>query len=506
MTARVPGSAAMAAALPRNAVLLAPLCIGLVVGVLSLCLGASAEYVALQMFLFVLLCPLLFIAKYDERYTAVTFLVSFLKIFFISQIVSIVMRRAPDAGLVRPELTVAAIAVGLVAGMLGICAAALVFSALRVDRPILRLNPDPRTLGRLGYVSAIIGLPAQVIWTAFTGTLTGDQHGGIGATASGVALFALLTPLSLLAICCFAVKKLVASNGRTILSREFVAALALYVIAIAPMATKAEPLKPIVAVAVTAIVCRYRPSLGLVAGGLAVLLLVAEFLYPTITIARMRAFGDGGALPVVFLQTAVEEIEDPSKFAYVEAYTNNLDRMTGHFFYGSPHGFLDRFTPLATDRLVVASRYVEPTGWTEFAEGAASVLPQTLGFKRDPAKTQRRLEAAFLRAQDKLGRVAWENTGYVGGGFLAGGLRMVAIYLFAFAFISSLVARLTFGASGQIILWIPFLVTFMLVPADATLAGTASGYFWGWVILAAAITIAMKAGVGELGGGRAHVA
>lgn len=480
-----------------NGALLLPVPVGFVVGIVSMLNGAGIGYAALQMMLFVLVCPLLFVAKYDDRYTATALLVSFTKIFFLSQIVCVLLLKAPDANLMRPQTTEFAIGVGMIASVLGIGAAALLFSATPGSKPFLTIKADAAAFRRLGYPTAAIGLLSQAVWTVFIGTLSGNQSGGIGGTVSGLALFSYLSPLALLSICCFAAARLIDTGGKSILSREFVAVLAAYLVLITPLASKAEPLKPIVAVAMLALVFRWRPPLAMIGAGLVVVVFVAEFLYPTITLARLRSFGEHRPLPIVFAETAMESVADPSNLAYVKAFTKNYDRSVRQFYYGKPMGFLDRFTPRVTDELVMSAEYNTPMGWMEFSEGAKALLPQTLGFKRNVTGMQRKIEAAFLRKSDKLGRVSWENSGFVGGGYLAGGAGMVAAYMFAFAFLSSVTARVSFGTRGGGILWIPFLVTFMLVPADMALSAAPPFYFWGWLVMVCAIAGLLKVFVAD---------
>lgn len=480
-----------------NGGLLLPIPLGFVVGVVCMLMGAGPGYAALQMILFTLLSPLLFIAKFDDRYTSGIILVSFTKIYFLSQFVCVLLLKAPDAHMMRPEMTEIAIGVGLAAAVAGIGAAALLFAAMPPIAPLLQVKPDAEALRRFGYPAAIVGLGAQAIWTLFIGTRTGDQHGGIGGTISGAVLFGYLAPLAILAICCFAAARLIETRGKQLLSKEFVAVLAAYIVLITPLASKAEPLKPIVALAALALVFRWRPSLAMIGSAVLVVVFVAEFLSPTITLARMRSFGERRPLPIVFAETAVNSIVDPSSLAYVKAYARSLEREGGASYYGQATGFLDRFTPRVTDLMVLQAEYNTPVGAAEFSEAAKALLPQSLGFKRDVTLTQRRVEVSVWRKADKYGKVSWENSGLVGGGYLAGGLGMVAAYLFAFAFVSSLVARITFGTHGGAILWIPFLIAFMLYPADQTLAGSAPIYFWGWVILAAAIAVLLKVFVSE---------
>lgn len=470
----------------ENAALLSPIAIGAVVAVFSIFNGAGIAYTAYQLLLFCLLCPLLFVIKYGDRYTATAMLVSFLKIYFISQIVCLLMMRAPDAGLMRPLNTEIAIAAGLVGGLAGVGAASLIFTALPPYKPLLRISLDPVTLKRLGYPVAVVGLGAQAIWTIFVGGLSGMQAGGGGQQVSGVALFAYLTPLSILAMCCFAGAALIETRGKRIVSREFLAVFCAYLVLIAPLATKAEPLKPVVAIAILAFSFKWRPPLRLVLAGLLAFVFVAEFLYPTVTLTRLRAAGEHRPTPVVFAETVVESISDPANLSYVKAYTARYDREVGQSFYGRSMGFLDRFTPLQTDKLVTAAEYTKPAGWREFGELARSLLPRTFGFKRDPAANQRRIEEALTRHRNSYGLVGWENLGFVGTGWLAGGAFMAGAYMFAFAFFSSLAAQATFGIKGGGVIWIPFVVAFMLIPADTSLGGV-TGVVWGWIVLTVAM-------------------
>lgn len=476
----------------ENTLLLLPIPVGFAVAILSLLAGCTIGYAALQIILFTLICPLLYIIKYDDRYTGSVLLISFLKLFYISQIVCIFIFRAPDAGLMRPLITATALAVGLSAGMAGIGAAALLSSVTPPYKPILRLSMAPSTIRRLGYPTAVVGLISQAVWTAFTGTLTADQHGGLGGTISGLVVFSALSPLAILSICCFAAARLIESGGKKIMSRELIAVTGMYIALIMPLATKTEPLKPFVALTILALVYKWRPSPGLVAAGLAALLFVAEFLYPTITLSRLRAFGEERPLPVVFAETAIEAISNPAELAYAKDFTKNYDRRVGQSYFGRPMGFVDRFTPRVTDRLITASQYTVPTGFSEFKEAAISLLPQTLGFKRNTTADQAHIEQALFRHYSTRGKVDWENTGYVGSGYLSGGLPVAAAIMFTFGLIASLAARMTFGPRGSNIVWIPYLVTFMLVPDGMTLPVSAPYYFWTWILLTAGLMVTAK--------------
>lgn len=485
----------------ENTLPLLPIPVGFVVAVMSLMAGCSIGYAVMQAILFTLVCPVLYLMKFDDRFTSTVLLVSMAKIFFISQFVSLLIFRAPDIGLMKPVQTALAIAAGLLSASLGIGAAALLTSVIPPYQPLLRLRIDANSIRRLGFPTAAVGLTAQAIWSLFAGMMTADQHGGLGGTVSGIAAFSDLAPLSLFSICCFGASTLMETNGKKLISKELIVVLSLYILLIIPLASKAEPLKPIVALSVLAVVYKWRPSAGLVAAALAVLIFVAEFLYPTITLARLRAFGEQRPLPIVFVETAIDCVTDFSNLEYAKTFTKNYDRTVGAFYYGKPYGFLDRFTPLVTDKLVVASSYKTNTSIKDFGAAAASVLPSTLGFKRDTTSVEGGIEAALHRKNLIRGKVGWDNTGFVGTGYLSGRLPMVIAVMFSLGFLASMAARTTFGPKGGTILWIPYLVAFMLIPADMAFSVAPALFCWGWIILTVGLT-----GIIMIFGGRSPLA
>ena len=212
---------------------------------LSLIIGASAGYVFFQFLLFALLVPLLYLMKVDDVYTTSIITASYLKTFYVSQFAAIVFLYPPDAALSHPYLTLIGLDLGLVAAMVGIMLARLVMRAAPRGTPLLSISITPERLKRLGYWCAIIGLPAQALWTYNISQLTNNQFGGLGDVIPGAALASYLDHLSILAICCFAAEQLLVTNGRTFLSRQFLITLAIYYVLITPIGAKSEPLVPL---------------------------------------------------------------------------------------------------------------------------------------------------------------------------------------------------------------------------------------------------------------------
>jgi hypothetical protein len=469
--------------LGHDILLWTPIPLGLLISVLSLAIGAHADYIIVQLIIFLLAVPLLYIVKYDDRYTSTILLISFMKIFYISQFVGIFFLSAPDTNLSEPLPTITGIAVGLTAGMIGIGLARLVIQLAPRGEPILRMNVTPRRLRRLGYLSAAIGLPAQLIWTWLMSRLTGEQHGGLGQVQSGLVIFAYLSNLDMLSLACFTAAELIDTKGRTFISRPFLALLAIYLAATAPLAAKAAPLAPLVVVFATALQFGWKFRWTPVLISILIFAFVSEVMSPVVTYSRMTAFGERLPVPVVFATTLARSLIDPSELAYVRSYSLDQGRANSRMYYGRPAGLLDRFTPERTDKLVTSSRYIEPVGPSIFGDALAAVLPQSLGFKRDVTASSRRDEGALFRHQDELGKVSWENAGYIGDGFIVGGLPMATMFMFLFGFLSSLAARMSFGARRRSVFWLLLMPLSMLFPADQTFVGTVPVYFWPWVIL-----------------------
>lgn len=467
---------------------LAPIIIGIPVSIASLILGADPTYVSLQLFLFVMLIPLIALLQFDDRYTSTVFLMSFSKLFYISQIICILIGRAPDIGLSRPTETVTAMIVGLLAGMAGIVLARATVAAAPKQKPLLTMPLTPERLYRLGVLSAYIGLPAQIGWSIIVSRLTAAQHGGVGQAASGLVVLSYLAPLATLSMCCFAAQQLMLTKGRTFFSRPFLLVFAIYLVTNLPLAGKAAVLNPVVAVFIVALMFNWKPKLGPLLAGLALFVFVSEFLYPVVTVSRLMAFGEGRPVPVVFAEESIKAVTDPSEFAYIRAYSGNYLRAAGQLYFGKSAGMFDRFTPLITDRLIVGAGYVDPPGaGTVLTQAALSVLPQALGFKRDITGAQVRVETAIFRTRDERGQVGWDNSGFIGDGYVSGGLGVAAIFMFIFGYISSLASRMTFGANRKNVFLIPFIIQFMFLPDGSTFTGMVPVYFWGWTLLSGGI-------------------
>lgn len=471
----------------ENLGLISPASIGFFVAIMSAFNGASMTYVPLQFIMFALLVPLLFLIKYGDRFAASVLLATFLKIYFISQVACVFLLRAPDVGLNNPTLTTLCMIVGLASGMLGIGVAMFVSRPVTGRKPILFFDPPRISYRSVAYPAAVIGILSQIVATFFTARLTSAQHGGLGGSVSGVVLFSYLAPLSLLSMSCLAAHNLTVSKSQRLFSKDLLVVIGLYLAAIAPLASKTEPLNPIVALAVVAVMFRWRVRAGPMIAGVIGILVVAQVLYPVVNYARLRAFGQERSVAAVFLETTGSLIVDPGQLESIRSFSQDYERTIGQNYFGRSLGFIDRFTPLRTDQIISAAQYSVPVGPKVFGEAAVSILPQTLGFRRDTTGVQSRIEQAFLRKRSELGKVNWENTGFVADGYFSGGFTMVAAFMFLFGFIGSLAGRITFGAMGGGVIWVPFLCEFMLFPAGLAFAGAPPQFFWGWVILAAGI-------------------
>ena len=470
-----------------NALIFSPMIIGLIAAAFTLAIGGKIEFVIYQYMMFLLLIPLLYIMRTDDMFTSAILLISMTKSFYLSQFLSVVYDHAPDVGLFQPEATVLALADGLASGMAGILLARFIVTAAPRGKPILRMELTPERLLRLGSYAALIGLPSQAIWTVVISRLSTDDRGGLGQAHSGLVLFSYLAPLSTLALCCFAAERLIVTKGRTFLSLRFFVVLGIYLAAIAGLGTKTEPLVPVVAIFIVAILFRWKPRPGPILAGLAMLVFVAAFLFPVLNMTRLRAFAEQRPVPIVLTEVVGDAVSDPAEFEKVLAFSANYQRGNGLTYFGRSVGFFDRFTPVVTDRLIVGSQYVVPEGTRAFSDAAMSILPQTLGFKRDRIGEQLRVEAALTRQVSKRGSVGFQNSGYVGDGFLAGGYVMVTLFMFSFGLMTSIAARVTFGSRRLNVFWVPMMVFAMFFPADANFTGTPPVYFWGWMIYSSAV-------------------
>ena len=449
---------------PSSAAIFAgPPTIGALIALVSLSFGASPVYVTVQVGLFLLLTPLFLMLRGNDPSTPIVLIASFFKTFYISQVVCALLLYAPDAHLSEPVLTAICLAVGLIAGMLGISFAGLVAASWVTTKPVIAMAMTPNRLNQLGYVSGIVGLIAQAAWTY---NVTHTAVGTATYTGTNFAVISFLTPLTILSLCCYAASRLIETRGRSLFSVPFVIVLALYLVAIAPLASKNEPLTPLVAVTVTAVMFRWKPGPVpiLVAAGL--LMFVATFLFPVINYARMTASAERQPTAVVFAEVVPQALLDSGKRAEIESLSRDLELGASLNFYDHPLGFLDRFTPAKTDRLVASAQYVEPVGPGVFKNALISVLPQSLGFKRDQTSAQVRMETGLTRKRTERNEVSWENIGYVGDGYFDGGFVYVALFMFVTTFCISLASRYIFGTMGGNILWIPLMVNIMLYPAD----------------------------------------
>jgi len=471
---------------PRTSVwqfaMLAPLPIGLLVGLLSLMMGADAGYVSLQLLLFLLVIPILYLLATDERYGPALILAGFAKAFLISQIISILIWHRPDVALLNPTMTEFGIAVGVVSCIVGILVARLVVAAAPIRKPLLSWNPRPETLRWLGEVTAAIGLPAQIGWTINVSRLTADQHGGVGIATTGAPVLAFLAPLALVSMCCFAAEEIIRSDRRSMFSTRLLIVMAIYFPAILPLVSKTEPLRPVVALAVVAMVYRWRPRPGPILAGLALFILVMEVFYPAVTLARLEAFGQQRPLPVVFAEVMGKAIVDPGELAYVRAFSDDQEMGAKQVYYGRPMGFWERFAPQVTDRLISGSQYIEPKGLTNLTDAMAHIQPHVLGSKLTTDDNQIRIEMALTRQRSAQGKVSWDNAGFVGDGFVAGGIGMVIVDCLLLGLLSSAASRVLFVSKTADVLWIPLFCVLMFTFSDGGFVSGAYSNFWTWVL------------------------
>jgi len=321
--------------------------------------------------------------------------------------------------------------------------------------------------------------------------MSADQHGGVGQQSTGAPIFSFLAPLALVSVCCFAAEQLVRTNRRSFLSKRSMIVLGIYLAAILPLATKTEPLRPVVALFVVALVYRWRPRLAPVLGGLALLFVVMEFFYPAVTLTRLTAYAEQRPTAVVFGEVALKSITDPGEFDYVRHYSDSYELGINQTYFGRPMGFWDRFTPQQTDRLINGSQYVEPGGISIFRDALYELLPQSLGFKKS-LNAQTRLEIALDRKTQGRGQVSWANSGYVGDGFVCGGLSMDIVFCFLLGFGLSMLSRITFIHDRRDVLWIPLFCTLMFVPADAGFVSDAFLNFWTCAIYIGSLYLLMR--------------
>jgi len=389
------------------------------------------------------------------------------------------------------QLTEIGIIAGLVSIMAGILVARLVFEAAPIRRPLLSWAASPDDLRQLGYYTAFIGLPAQIFWTIHISHFTAEQHGGIDQQSTGAPVFSFLAPLALVSICCFATEELLRTNRRSFLSYRSMTVLAIYLAAILPLATKTEPLRPVVALFVVALVYRWRPRLAPVLGGLALLIVVMEFFYPAVTLARLTAYAEQRPTAVVFGEVALKSITDPGEFDYVRDYSDSYELGIDQTYFGRPMGFWDRFTPQQTDRLINGSQYVESAGISIFRDALYELLPQSLGFKKS-LNAQTRLEIALDRKTQGRGQVSWANSGYVGDGFVCGGLFMDIVFCFLCGLSLSLMSRITFVHYRADVLWVPLFCTLMFLTADSGFVSTAFPNFWTCAIYIGALYLLLR--------------
>ena len=471
--------------------LMLPVPVGLIVGLFSLMMGADSVYVSFQILLFILIVPILYVIRTDEKYTAAVVLIGFAKTFYISQIISIFIWHAPDAALLNAQLTELGLIVGLVSALVGIVLARLTVAALPRTKPLLSWGASAPELRQMGYLTGIIGLPAQILWTIHVTSLSGDQHGGVGIQSSGAPIFEFLAPLALVSICCFAAEQLLISDRRSFLSSRLVVTLAIYFAAILPLATKTEPLRPLVALFAVALIYRWRPRIVPVASGLVLLLVVMEFFYPAVTLARMTAFGEQRPVAVVFGEIAMKSLVDPSELSFVREYSDNYEMGLHQNYYGRVMGFWDRFTPQVTDQLISGSQYLDPAGLSVFKDAFYEILPQSLGFKKT-LDAQSRIEIALTRNNNNGGKVSWSNAGYVGDGFVSGGIVMASAFCLCFGFLGSMTSRLIFVQKTKDPLWIPFLCGSMFVLADSGFVSGTYAFFWGSAIYIGVLYILIR--------------
>ena len=295
----------------------------------------------------------------------------------------------------------------------------------------------------------------------------------------------------MVSVCCFAAEQLLITDRRSFISYPLMAVLAVYFAAILPLATKTEPLRPMVALFVVSIVYRWRPRFGPVLGGLALLIIVMEFFYPAVTLTRMTAFAEQRPVPIVFGEVAIKSIADPSELAYVREYSDRFEQGIGQNYYGRVMGFWDRFTPQVTDQLISGSQYLQPRGLDVFAETLYQVLPQSLGFKKN-LNAQIRTEVALNRSAQGGGKVSWANSGFVGDGFVTGGIFMAAAFCLVFGFGTSVASQLVFVYKTKDILWIPFSSAAMFIVADGGFIAGAYSYFWSWMIYVAVLFVLLR--------------
>lgn len=459
---------------------------------LSLVSGTSPDYVLCELLSLLLLIPLLVVIRRIDACTGSIVLASFLKLFWISQVMIIFFWRPADQSLQQPLRTVMAITTGAAAAIVGIVAATALLRALPRLRALLAVSRLDQ-LKALGFSSAVVGLTTQAVWGFLSSSMATASSLNIGSLTSGLVVLSYFTPLTMLSISCFAAIALIKSGGHKLFSKPLVIVLLIYMLEVAPLGVKTAPLKPLIALAATALAFRWKPTPVPLLGGLALLLIVAEFLYPTVNVARLKAMESHRMLPAVLVEETVASLTDPAHFATIKAKSESYEREIGQSYFGRPVGFLDRFTPLTTDRLVTASDIAPAQGTQAYlAEAVSGLMPRTFGFERNMTARQAMLEAGITRKRMENGKVGWDNTGFVADAYFSGGLTTVAVTFFVFALILSVLSRLTFGSGQGSVIWIPYFVEYMFAPADVTLSAIAPGLMWMWIFLSGAIFVLIR--------------
>lgn len=486
-----PGTLRKPETLPRSApYLLAYGLFAILASAAFLAIGTDVNYVFLFVVALVLLPVLSRIAKHVSPYGGAIFLASFVKIFFASQIISLILLHRPDYNLSTPVETLLAINIGMLGAILGIYIATGFFSLFPAGSPVLKEPTSARSLRRLGYFCAVIGLTAQGIWNINFGFLSQEQL-ATGNANMGAAFFAYLAPLSILAMSALAAASLFESNGKTLFAKDVLIIIALYMLIVLPVATKTEPLKPLIALALVAIIFKWRIRLVSILAAAALLLFISVVLHPIITASRMEASGTGRITPVVFVSHVSRILTDPSALSTDITITRRVENDIGNNYFGESVGFGDRFTPQITDRIITSSMSAPMGGLSILEDAAIGILPQMLGFTRDTTSRQVAIEGR-LGLDMRNRTVGWSNSGFVADAYLAGGLPMVALVFTLFGMLSAAAARFTFGNEFRSVLWIPYCVQFMLLPADTTFQRMAPAHFWGWIVLTATIFVGIK--------------
>ncbi|HYE48432.1 MAG TPA: hypothetical protein VEB20_02500 [Azospirillaceae bacterium] len=368
--------------------------LSLAVAMAQIVLGTDLAFVLVSLVMF-LLAPVVFRALLDaQSIGAFVFAATFAKLFFVSQVVKVALLQPADSHLQAPLLTVTALLVLMVVFLLAVP----VLRTVPIGRSgIVPIPQDPAFLTRLTAVALSLTLLSLLLRHLLGYDRVGDSDYVEGR---GLVVIFFLGQLAPLAVAALAARAAILSGGQRFLDRWVLLTIGACVLQGVWENQRTSMLAGAVAYGIVYLSyggrIRIRQIAALVVAGAVMQVVV----FPLIDVQRgfQRDLGAIGFLSET-LSVAWDLLDPTARDTHVDRLDAMYEDWDTRLYYGSPTGFLDRFSPNAIDETVAHTEAFGPIGLSElpgqFLYMVPNMLLQSFGIER-PMRSGELLETSIL--------------------------------------------------------------------------------------------------------------